>query len=194
MAEFHFTDTIPHPLEACYEAMRDHMCEFTPYLHDVKEIKLLERREVAPGRHYLVNLWVSSYEPPALIRRFVTPEMLRWRDIVTWDDETRSWQWRFESPAFSEVVCCEGTNSMRALGEAATEITLAGRLDILVEKLPGVPSFIGRSVRPQVERFILGLVEPRLRGIDEGLARYLSAVAASAKGPGQAAGTPAPAA
>src|SRR5437868_2876942 len=96
MASFHFEDRIAHPLEACFLGMRDHMPELTPYLHGVSEIRVLERRDVAPGKLYLVNEWVSDYQVPSLVARFLKPEMLRWLDIVTWDAMTHSWDWRME--------------------------------------------------------------------------------------------------
>jgi hypothetical protein len=144
----------------------------------VKEIRIVERKEVAPGELYLVNEWVSDYAAPALVSRFIKPEMLRWLDIVTWHDATRSWDWRFESNALKRALEAKGTNYMKADGERATTFVIEGDLDIFVEKMPGVPAFIGRRVRPQVERFILGLIEPRLRGIDQGLAAWLDAQAA----------------
>src|SRR5207249_8290352 len=100
---------------------------------------------------------------------------LRWLDIVTWDEATHSWDWRFESKMAKEVLVSFGTNRMEAAGPDATRFVISGTLDIHVEKLPGVPGFIGRRVRPQVEKFIVSLVEPRLRGIDEGLAKWLDA-------------------
>jgi hypothetical protein len=173
MAAFRYTDRIQHPLAQCYLAMRDRMAEFVPYLDGVREIRVLERREMAPGKHWILNEWISSYEVPAVLRPFLRPEWLRWLDKVVWDDERRAWQWEFDSPVLANVVRCAGENSMRELGPAETELVIAGDLNIHVENLPGVPAFVGRRMRPQVERFVLGLVAPRLRGIDEGLARYL---------------------
>ncbi|HVY60508.1 MAG TPA: hypothetical protein VHF22_02595 [Planctomycetota bacterium] len=177
MARFRYEDRIPHPLEACYAAMRDRMTEFTPYLKGVREIRVVERREVAPGETFIVNEWVSDYDPPSVVGRFITPDMLRWLDIVTWRDATRSWDWRFESAALKSALSAKGTNCMKDAGGGATTFVIEGDLDILVEKMPGVPAFLGRRVRPQVERFILGLIEPRLRGIDQGLSAFLDAEA-----------------
>ena len=181
MARFRYEDRIPHPIETCYLAMRDHMAEFTPYLKGVKEIRVLEKREVGPGKTYIVNEWVSDYAPPALVARFITPEMLRWLDIVTWDDAARSWHWRFESNALKSALSAEGTNFMVAEDAGNTKFVIEGDLDIFVDRLPGVPAFVGRRVRPQVERFILGLIEPRLRGIEHGLAAWLEAQAKGAQ-------------
>lgn len=174
MAAFRFTDLIPHPIEQCYLAMRDKMCDFAPYLDDVKEIRVLERREIAPGKHFILNEWTSSYVPLPLVRRLVTADMLRWLDRVVWEDARRAWRWEFDSPTLGGVVRCTGENSMREVGPAETEIVIAGDLEIHVENLPGVPAFLGRRLRPQVEKFVIGLVSPRLRGIDKGLAKYLA--------------------
>lgn len=175
MAHFRFEDRIAHPLAACYVGMRDHMVELTPYLHGVKEIRVVERREVAPGKLYLVNEWVSDYPVPSVLSRFLSPDMLRWLDVVTWDDATRSWHWRFESRAAKGVLHAEGTNRMEEAGVGATRFVIEGDLEVYVEKFPALPAFIGRRIRPQVEKFIVGLIEPRLRGIDQGLAMWLDA-------------------
>ena len=149
------------------------MPELVPYLHGVKEIRVLERKETAPGIVHLVNEWVSDYHVPAVVSRFIKPEMLRWLDIVDWDHATHSWHWRFESKSLGSVLQAEGTNRMVADGPAATKFIIDGEINIFVEKMPGVPAFIGRRVRPQVEKFIVGLIEPRMRATDEGLSKWL---------------------
>jgi hypothetical protein len=175
VASFRFTDTIHHPLEACYVTMRDRMAELAPHLDGVKEIRVLERTEIAPGVHRILNEWISDYRPPPVVSRFLTPDMLRWLDRVVWEDARHAWRWEFETPRLGEVLFARGESFMRALSSCETEVVLAGEIEVRLERLPGLPAFIGRRVRPQVERFLLGLCEPRLRGIDRGLAAYLDA-------------------
>lgn len=173
MAKLDFEDRIAHPLEACFLGMRDHMAELAPYLHGVKEIIVHEKKEVAPGKIYIVNEWVSDYRVPAVVAKVLKPEMLRWLDVVTWDHTTYSWHWKFESKLMKNALEAEGTNRMVADGPGATRFLISGDLNIHVDRIPGVPGFLGRAVRPQVEKFIVSLVEPRMRGIDQGLARWL---------------------
>ena len=53
---------------------------------------------------------MSDYDVPGIVARFLKPEMLRWLDIVTWDEATHSWDWRFESKMAKEVLASFGTN------------------------------------------------------------------------------------
>ncbi len=173
MARYEFADRIPFPVDECYLAMRDHMAELVPFLDGIREIRVLEREEIGPGRHRILNEWVSDHRVPAAVEPFLRPDILRWLDRVIWDDATRTWRYELEFPRLPGIVRCAGTNGMRALGPAETEITVSGDLEIHVERIRGIPAFLGRRVRPAVERFVVALVEPRLRGIDAGLARYL---------------------
>jgi hypothetical protein len=175
VARYAFTDRVLFPIAACYEAMRDHMTDFAPYLDGIREIRVLERTALAPGRWRIVNEWVPDYAAPAVISRFVSADMFRWIDRVLWDDEARSWRYEIDFPLLPGIVRCRGENGMRPAGPAETEVFVEGDLEIYADRLPGVPAFFGRSVRPSLERFVIGLVEPRLRGIDAGLARFLEA-------------------
>jgi len=173
VARFRTEETIPFPIEACFEGLRDHQHELVPYLEGVAEIKVLEREEVAPGRIRLLNEWVSDYKPSGVVAKVLKPEWMRWLDRVVWDAATRSWEWRLESAALAGLFAASGRNRMEVVGPAETRLVIEGDLEVFVEKLPGVPAFMGRAIRPQVERFIVGMIEPRQREVCTGLAKWL---------------------
>lgn len=172
---FRYEERIAHPIDACFAGLRDHQPDLVPYLDGIEEIRVRERVEVGPGRLRLVNEWVSDYRPSGVVAKVLRPEWLRWLDTVTWDEPTRTWEWRLESIALSGLFLATGKNRMEPDGERATRFVIEGDLEVYVEKLPGIPSFVGRAVRPQVERFIVGMVEPRQREICAGLAKWLDA-------------------
>ncbi len=170
---FSIGDRIPHPRERAYVAMRDRMVDFVPYLPNVKEIRVLERKDLGGGRLYIVNEWVSDYEVPLAIRPILKPHMLQWIDKVTWDGGSKSWRWEFEYPHFRGALKCSGTNRMRAVSERETEIEIGGDLELDLTRIPGVQGFLGRLLAPRVEKFIVGTITPNLRATDQALARYL---------------------
>ncbi len=170
---FRLTERIPLPRDLCFRTLRDRQHLLVPHYDHVKEIRVLEREDLADGRVRMVNEWVSDYEVPGPVSRIIKPDMLRWLDIVTWDERSYAWDWRFDYPIFKGAVACAGRNCMLEPGPGATEIVLQGELTIRPEALPGVPGFIGRRVGPTVEKFILGIVTPGLRRVAEGLGKHL---------------------
>ncbi len=54
---------------------------------------------------------------------------------------------------------------------------LTGTLVIDLKEIPGVPSFLGRRLAPQVERFIVSLITPNLEAVNTSIQRFLDDVA-----------------
>ncbi|MEZ4269537.1 MAG: hypothetical protein R3F39_24520 [Myxococcota bacterium] len=54
-----------------------------------------------------------------------------------------------------------------------TLVRISGDLEIFADKLPGVPSFIGKRIAPQVEKFVVNMITPNLVELAPGLQGYL---------------------
>ncbi|MBI5526714.1 MAG: hypothetical protein HY897_10315 [Deltaproteobacteria bacterium] len=172
--EFRIEETIAGPIEQVFGAMRDHLPDLVPFLPEVESIQVLEREEIGPGRHRFLNLWQGKPDAaPKAVRPFVSGNMLRWKDHAEWDEAARKVAWRLEPFHFGTLFECRGEDLFAEAPGGKTKMTIHGVLSIYPERIPGVPAFLARRLRPDVEKFIMNLVTPNLRGVAGGIARYL---------------------
>lgn len=170
--ELRVDTVLTHPLDAVYAAYRDRLPDLVEYLPNVESIQVAEMRREG-SRLHLVNDWKAVAEIPAVAERFVRPDMLRWRDIAEWHDDDHSVRWRFEMAFLREAIRVEGLNHFVAEGPDRTRLSIRGILELDGTRIPGLPSFIGKRVAPQVERFVVNLVQPNLVRTAEGVQRFL---------------------
>ena len=57
--------------------------------------------------------------------------------------------------------------------DGGTLVRLTGDLQINLQKLPGMPSFMAKRLVPEVERFILRLITPNLQRVNASLEEFL---------------------
>ena len=73
--DFECTNDVGYPVEAVHELVRDDMPSIVPFLKDVEEITVLEKKE-EPGGVRITNLWRGSASAaPAIVQKFVTRDM-----------------------------------------------------------------------------------------------------------------------
>jgi hypothetical protein len=169
--QFRSESTIAHSREAVFSAYRDQLADIVRYLDDIREVNVLSRDEEGAVVK-LHNEWVSDRDIPAAASAFLKPEHLRWDDYANWD--SGAWQCRFEirTRAFGDAVRCDGTNTF-VPDPGGTRVILEGNFHVDLKGLPGVPSFVAKRLVPQVEKFIIALIQPNLERTNEAVGRYL---------------------
>lgn len=162
-----------HPIDRVFAAYRDRMPEVAAFVDDVAEIRVLSRQE-HDDRVVLHNEWVSDREIPAIASKVLRPEHLRWDDHATWYTADTRCEWRIATRAFTDAVTCHGQTFLEPDGDA-TRVRLVGELSIALHAVPGVPSFVGKRLAPQIEKFIVSLITPNLEKTNEAIGRFLEA-------------------
>jgi hypothetical protein len=166
---------IAHPLNDVYAAYRDDLPYIASFIPDIKEIRVLSREPSDLGVK-LHNLWVADRELPRMLKGVLKPEMMQWDDYADWNDGEHYVAWKLVIPAFKNQVRCEGRNSFYADGDR-TRVVLTGNLEIKLESLPGVPKFMAKKLAPKIEEFIVKLITPNLKLVNESLGAYLDSKA-----------------
>ena len=167
----HSESIIQHPLELVYDAYRNRLPEVAKYIPDIREIRVhsVEERDGGADIH---NEWISDTEMPKGVNKIVRPEHLRWDDYAVWDDVNHWVDWKIKTKVFTNSVSCSGRNRFVAEGHS-TRVILEGDLNINIASIPGVPRIIGNRIRPRIESFIVKLVTPNLKRVNECLQTYL---------------------
>jgi hypothetical protein len=159
--------------------MIERMEDIVPFLPNIAAIETLEKRKQRNGTWRIVRRWRAKAEQvPSLVRPFLAEELLQWLDHALWVPAEYKVEWRQEPeyrPA-AGLYECHGTNFFlpdEQDPEQTSCVRITGSLRVYPEKLPGVPAFLARRVAPQVEKFIVHLIEPNLAELARGLEAYL---------------------
>lgn len=172
--QFRTTDEVSHGAREVFLLIRDDMPSLVPYLADVEEITVLERRENADGSVFILNRWRGSQDKvPRVAQKFLKPQTLTWKDHATWYEQgpPRA-QWRLEPTIGASLFECTGTTSVLEAGEGRCKIQIEGDLRVYPEKLPGVPKLLAGSLRGTIEQFVVNMIVPNLQGMARGVQGY----------------------
>lgn len=171
--DFECTDDVGRPGDAVYELIRDRMESIVPYLADVEEIRVLERKD-EPGGLRLVNQWRASMDQaPSVVRKFLTPDVVSWKDHAFWPKDARRAEWWLEPRVGGKLFECTGTTTvLPGPTDATCRIHVKGKLGIYPERLPGVPRLLAGAIRSKIESFVVSMIVPNMQTLARGVQGY----------------------
>jgi hypothetical protein len=170
--KFTIKDSIPFPRDLVYATQRDRMPELAPFLNDIKEIIVKERKDEGHITRFINDWRAGGTDIPSIARAFIKPEMLRWLDHATWDAKAFTCEWRTELGFLPEAIEARGRNQWIDAGSSTTVI-IEGEIIVNAKKVPGVPSLMAGSIGGTIEKFVVGLIEPNLKKTNEGVTKFL---------------------
>lgn len=166
-------DRLPYPVMEVYSAVRDHQADLVPFMPDIRAVEVIEREEREGNTVRLLNHWHGATDIPSLLKKFVSPEMMSWKDHALWHDDSLYVEWRLETFYLKDLFQCTGRTTFREISERDMEMVLEANLIVNASIIPGVPSFLGSRISPQVEAFIAKLISPNLNNLAKGVRAYL---------------------
>ncbi len=169
------TVDIPYPREKVFTVYRDRLPELVQYLPNVRAIEVKQRVDEGATTR-LLNRWKGGGEIPAVVRKFLSEELLEWDDYATWHADRWLTEWKTVVPAFKEAVKAEGQNRFEAAGDK-TRFTISGVIEVDATRVKLVPRILAGTVGPAVEKFIVSAIKPNLLAVADGVRRYLDAQA-----------------
>ncbi|MBL4844364.1 MAG: hypothetical protein JKY65_02455 [Planctomycetes bacterium] len=176
---FECVDDVRHSAAEVFILIRDEMPSLVPYLDDVQEIVVTARREEGTSVH-ITNLWRgSSAKAPKVVQKFLSPDLLSWKDHATWHEgEIRYATWRLEPKMGGRLFECSGKTSILEINEGSCQIQIQGELRIYPERLPGVPRILAARLRGKIESFVVKMLVPNLQTMARGVQAYFDDVKA----------------
>jgi hypothetical protein len=167
------TDTINANLDKVYNLVKNDMPKIVQYLPNIREIKVLERKQ-SDGRDFIVNQWFAEANIPSLAKKFINENLFSWKDSAYWDDSQHQVDYDIE-PFFAKGIYeAKGTNTFRAADDKM-RLTLSCEVNIYPERIPGIPKFIAKQLHPMLEQMIEKMLAPNLTSLGKGLKEYLKA-------------------
>lgn len=181
---FSKTSRVSHPAPPILDLVMNRMEEIVPFLPNIESITLREREELPDGRLRIVRYWQGTADNlPAALRPFISKEQLGWIDTALWEPKEYKVDWTLTT-SLSRLYDCSGTNYFEPDPkdpEHTSRIRVTGDLEIHPDRLPGVPSFIGSRLAPQIEKFVVDTLTPNLTDVAKGLQKYFDAKAGKKK-------------
>lgn len=163
---------LPFSRDEIFAVYRDKLPELVPFLPNVRGITVNSRTEEG-DLVKLVNHWKGGGEIPAAVRKFLSEDLLEWDDHATWNSKTWVCEWRTIVPSFKDAVDASGKNTFEELGPKLTRYKISGELKVDAGKIRGVPRFLGGTVSPIVETFLVGSIKSNLQQVNAGVEKYL---------------------
>ncbi len=105
--------------------------------------------------------------------KFLSEDLLEWDDHATWDADKFIVNWRTVVLAFKDAVDSSGRNLFDELSPTSTRYRIEGELKVDAGKIRGVPRFLGGTISPVVETFLVGAIKPNLVSVAKGVEQYL---------------------
>lgn len=176
----HFEESsrVTHPAKLILETMIERMEAIVPFLDNIESIETQSRTDLPDGRIKIVRRWQGTADAiPSALRPFVSTDLMGWIDTAHWTPSEYKVEWAQSmcSASVAQLYECSGINYFEPDPDApedATRMRVTGDLAVFADRLPGVPSFIGRRLAPQFESFIVSLLTPNLLGLAKGLQGY----------------------
>lgn len=172
--KFQCLDDVAQSAQQVFELLRDHQADLVPYLTDVEEIVVLERNDLEGGKTHIINLWRgSNAKAPAMVQKFLSPDLLSWKDHAMWHTEgSLRAEWRLEPKIGGSLFECDGVTTIEEAGEDASRIRIEGDLRIYPERMPGVPRLLAGRLKSKVEAFVVKLLLPNMQTMALGVQAY----------------------
>ena len=173
---FELEEIIVGSVDRVYTTIRDRLSDLVPYLPAVDEITELERDGKSNGSTRIVLEWIGNSQLlPSLAKPFWKPAMTTWTDYAVWTDgDPPRTEWRFEPKRFRRLFTCEGTNRFEAVDADRTAFRLSGDLHVYPERIPGIPKFLARKLKPSITGFVIKRIKPNLMQVPEALTAFFA--------------------
>ena len=173
--QFSSRDESKHPRDAVFATQRDRLLEVVPFLSGVERVQQLSREDRSDSVVVVRNEWTGSPSAlPILLRPFVPPQVLRWRDETLWDPATWVATWSMEVPALGPAVSIHGTSRFEIVAKGSA-VAVQGEFTFHPERLPRAPDMSPRMT-PIFERFVVSLIVPMIRDSSRAVTRFLDDV------------------
>lgn len=169
---FEVSETTSHPRSVVFAAHRDRVADIVRGLEEVDRVELRSRARHAGGREEHVHHWYGTAAAlPALVRPFVPPHLLTWRQKTLWDPFHWTATWEIDLLALGPAVDVRGTNAYAEEGTGC-RIDVAGDFVFRPDRVPQLAQ-IPASAVPMVEKAVVSLILPLVKRSGAAVARWL---------------------
>lgn len=162
---------LPFPRPLVYATYRDKLLELARQMPSVKSVALKSRQD-QDGIVQQVYEWHGKSDIPAMLRTFLSEDLLIWTDAATWKSASFTTNWQIRPHAFGDAIFWAGYDRYLEEGQG-TRVESKGELSIDPHKLKGVPGFLSGQVSHMAEEILAKQAEPNFIEMGQCVQKYL---------------------
>lgn len=169
------SDEIGAHADLVYRIVKDQLSDLAPYLPSIERIETIERSALAGGNEKVVNHWYAQLDVPGLLSKFISKDLLSWKDTAVWDPASRKVEYQLESFVANDLFEARGCNRFEEISPQKSRLVLSCEVIIHPDRVPGVPRLMKKKVAPLIEKIIEKMMQPNITSLGKGLKAYLDA-------------------
>lgn len=151
--ELNFRHTIDVPRAEAWRIFHTHIDRMAPHLPDVDRIHVRREQQWAGYLEHEVAWAINQSVVPVSARPFIGRLVEELLSTLSWHHDHNRVDFRFYNDRLPELFDCQGQAQLNEHVQG-TDIHITAELDIQPHHLPGVPRWLGQSVRPSVKRVV----------------------------------------
>ena len=167
------SDNIPAHAEEVFNIVKNDLPSLVPYLPSVKKIVLLEHKSLKNNKEKIINHWFADIEMPKLLAKFISNDLLSWKDTATWDQQAMKVKYHLESFVANDLFTAKGCNEFKVVDDDNMELVVTCEVTLNPDQIPGVPKLMKKTLAPLIEAVIEKMLQPNLESLGLGLKSYL---------------------
>ncbi len=171
-------DFVDYPRELVYQTFRDKVYELADYLPNVDKIEVVQREWMNEDHLRILAHWHTSAPVPPVVKKFINPKVFSYKDYANWYNSEFKVDWRIETFWLSNLYTCSGTTYYIEVSPGRTLVHLVGDLTVNIDAIPQIPRFLRKSIGPQAEKFVIGIISPNLSKAAQAVQKYLDSIKA----------------
>ena len=169
------SDEISANADLVYRIVKDQLPDLAPYLPSIDRIETKERSSLPSGKEEVVSHWYAQIDMPSLLSKFISKDLLSWKDTAVWDHEAKTVDYQLESFIANDLFDAKGCNKFEPISDDKMKLTLSCEVHINPDSVPGVPRLMKKKVAPLIEKIIEKMMQPNITSLGKGLKAYLEA-------------------
>ena len=168
------THTVAVSAELAWRTLHEQLPAMAPWLPHVARIEVLKERPISDRRSSRDYAWhVQDDVVPGIAKPFLRDHMQALHSTTLWHHDQQQVELQFYLDTVPGLLDCSGHFALIEEGEG-TLITLQAEITIQPDRLPGLPSLVGKGIRPTVERVVEDALRPALEALPEALEQLLA--------------------
>ncbi len=172
--QLHHRDIIDAPVDVVYDLVKNNLSEICSYLGNIDSIEKISLQQIDAEHTKIVNHWQAKVDLPLLIKKFLSKELISWKDTAIWNNPKQEVHYELTSFVAKDLFIAKGHNTFKALNEGQTELTLTCTVTINAHKVPGIPKLLAAKLLPAIEGIIEKMLQPNIANLGKGIRNYLA--------------------
>lgn len=165
---------IKFPVDIAWNTMLHHLPDIAKDVADLESITEVERTNLPEGSVKIESVWKAKPKLPAMVMKYIKPDMLVWTDSATWREKEKIIDWEIRSHHYYDELYCKGATAFeQAMGGKGCKLTFSGELEWKGKVLSMSLGMLDGTLAKAAENILSQMIPSNLRKITEALSKYI---------------------